>query len=503
MKRETKVMPVMAALILGIFIASLDNTIVATSMGSIIGDLGGLDKYVWVTSAYLVAEMAGMPIFGKLSDMYGRKKFYMFGILLFLVGSILCGTAQTMIQLCIFRAIQGIGGSALMPIAFTIIWDVVPREARGKMSGMFGAIFGLSSIAGPLLGSFITDHFHWRWIFYINVPIGLVALALILFFYKESKTHTRQIIDWAGAIFLVSFSVSLMFALELGGDTYAWDSWQIISLFILSVVCFSLFLFIEKRAIDPILPFALFKDRLYTNSVLIGMFYGAVFMVSTIYIPLYIQGVKGGTATNSGLLLLPMMVTTSIGAATGGALANKISYKSIMMTSGFIMAIGTVLLATLDPTTPRWILTIYMLLIGLGVGPSFSVLGMAAIQKAQPQQRGIASSTSNFLRSLGMTLGITIFGVIQKNSFADSLPASFKQNGFGGNSRAILSPELRAHIPADILMKIKVGLTTSITTTFVWTLVPLVIAYVFILLMSKEKLTDSQMQQEHLDERAI
>ncbi|WP_182103662.1 MDR family MFS transporter [Niallia taxi] len=492
--KQTRLVPVMIALMLGIFVASLDNTIVATSMGSIIGDLGGMDKYVWVTSAYLVAEMAGMPIFGKLSDMYGRKKFFVFGILLFLAGSILCGMANTMIQLCIFRAIQGIGGSALMPIAFTIIWDVVPREVRGKMSGIFGAVFGLSSIAGPLLGSFITEQFDWRWIFFINIPIGIIALALIVIFYKESKTHTKQIIDWFGFVFLLGFSISLMFGLELGGETYPWQSWQIISLFILSVVCFIVFLLVEKRAKDPILPFNLFKERLYTTSVLTGMFYGGVFMVSTIYIPLYIQGVTGGTATNSGLLLLPMMVTSSVAAALGGAFANKFSYKSIMMTSGIIMAIGTFLLSTLDASTPRWSITIYMMVIGLGVGPSFSVLGMASLQKALPQQRGIASSTSNFLRSLGMTLGITVFGVIQRNSFTDNLPATIPEGG--AESGSILSPEARAHIPADILKQITDVLSDSISTTFLWTFIPLLLSFVFILSMTKEKITDSKLNQQ-------
>ncbi|MCT2344840.1 MDR family MFS transporter [Niallia taxi] len=492
--KQTRLVPVMIALMLGIFVASLDNTIVATSMGSIIGDLGGMDKYVWVTSAYLVAEMAGMPIFGKLSDMYGRKKFFVFGILLFLAGSILCGMANTMIQLCIFRAIQGIGGSALMPIAFTIIWDVVPREVRGKMSGIFGAVFGLSSIAGPLLGSFITEQFDWRWIFFINIPIGIIALALIIIFYKESKTHTKQIIDWFGFVFLLGFSISLMFGLELGGETYPWQSWQIISLFILSVVCFIVFLLVEKRAKDPILPFNLFKERLYTTTVLTGMFYGGVFMVSTIYIPLYIQGVTGGTATNSGLLLLPMMVTSSVAAALGGAFANKFSYKSIMMTSGIIMAIGTFLLSTLDASTPRWSITIYMMVIGLGVGPSFSVLGMASLQKALPQQRGIASSTSNFLRSLGMTLGITVFGVIQRNSFTDNLPATMPEGG--AESGSILSPEARAHIPADILKQITDVLSDSISTTFLWTFIPLLLSFVFILSMTNEKITDSKLNQQ-------
>jgi MFS family permease len=254
-------------------------------------------------------------------------------------------------------------------------------------------------------------------------------------------------------------------------------------------------MFIEKNAKDPLLPFSLFKERLYTNSVLTGMFYGGVFMVSIIYIPLYIQGVTGGTATNSGLLLLPMMVTSSIAAAMGGALANKFSYRSIMIISSIILGIGTISLGTLEPSTPRWMLTIYMMIVGLGVGPSFSVLGMSAIQKALPQQRGIASSTSSFLRALGMTLGITIFGVIQKNSFSLELPESFKDNVASEDTRAILSPELRAKISADILNNIT-EVFRILLTTFIWTLVPLTIAFVFILLMGKEKLSDSQIYQD-------
>jgi len=286
-----------------------------------------------------------------------------------------------------------------------------------------------------------------------------------------------------------------MFGLELGGETYPWQSWQIISLFCLSVVCFIVFLLVEKRVKDPILPFNLFKERLYTSSVLTGMFYGGVFMVSTIYIPLYIQGVTGGTATNSGLLLLPMMVTSSIAAALGGAFANKFSYKSIMLCSGIVMAIGTFLLSTLDPSTPRWTITIYMMVIGLGVGPSFSVLGMASLQKALPQQRGIASSTSNFLRSLGMTLGITVFGVIQRNSFTDNLPATMQGAG-GADSGSILSPEERAQIPADILNQITNVLSDSISTTFLWTFIPLLLSFVFILSMTNEKITDSKLNQQ-------
>ncbi len=215
--KESNLRLVIAGLMLGILMAAMDNTIVATSIGTIVSDLGGLDKFVWVTSAYMVAVMAGMPIFGKLSDMYGRKRFYIFGLLIFLIGSALCGTAQSIVQLSIYRAIQGIGGGALMPIAFTIVFDIFPIEKRGKMTGLLGAVFGSSSVLGPLLGAYITENISWHWIFYVNIPIGLMSLIFILKAYKENNPPTKQNIDWWGAITLVIAVISLMFALELGG----------------------------------------------------------------------------------------------------------------------------------------------------------------------------------------------------------------------------------------------------------------------------------------------
>ncbi|RKN84802.1 MDR family MFS transporter [Paenibacillus ginsengarvi] len=498
--RTTSNLPlVVAGLLIGILVSAMDNTIVATAMGSIVGDLGGLDKFVWVTSAYMVAEMAGMPIFGKLSDMYGRKRFFIFGLLVFLLGSILCGTAQNIVQLSIYRAIQGIGGGALVPIAFAIMFDVIPPQKRGAMGGLFGAVFGLSSIFGPLLGAYVTDYIDWRWVFYINLPLGLIAFVFVAFFYKESIRHAKQRIDWAGAVTLVAAIICLMFALELGGQKYDWNSPVIISLFALFTVLFVSFLLIERKAAEPIISYAMFKVRLYASSSLIGIFSGAAFIVATVYIPIYIQGVQGGTATNSGLLLLPMMLGSVVASQVGAQFAMRTSYRNVMFVSGLILITGIALLTTLTADSSRLAVTLFMIVVGLGIGASFSVLGMASIHHFDETKRGSANSTLAFLRSLGMTIGITLFGMIQRNSFMDSLGSLFGSTG-GGSSpaalpsaellkdpRALLSPEARAGIPDNILRSITDALSSSIAQTFLWTLIPAVLSLLFVFLMSNEK----------------
>ncbi|MDN3019439.1 MDR family MFS transporter [Paenibacillus sp. BSR1-1] len=492
--KESKLGLVVAGLLLGILMASMDNTIVVTAMGTIVGDLGGLESFVWVVSAYMVAEMAGMPIFGKLSDMYGRKRFFIFGLILFMAGSALCGTAETITQLSIYRAIQGVGGGALVPIAFTIMFDLFPPEKRGKMGGLFGAVFGLSSIFGPLLGAYITDHISWHWIFYINLPLGILSLIFIVISYKESPIHQKQSIDWWGAVTLIGAVVCLMFALELGGQKYDWNSSTIISLFTGFGVLLLIFLFAETKAKDPIISFAMFKNQLFAGSTLVGLFYGAAFMAGTVYIPIFVQGVYGGSATNSGLILLPMMLGSVVTAQLGGFLTTKMSYRNIMFISGVILIGGFILLSTIAPETSRAILTLYMIVIGLGVGFSFSVLSMAAIHPFGMEQRGSATSTSNFIRSLGMTIGITIFGTIQRSDFKEGLEKAFSgmgpmpKGGAFGDSRALLSEEARKNIPPQILDKITDALSSSIVHTFTWALVPAGIAFLFIFILGKERM---------------
>lgn len=496
--KQNKLGIVIAGLLLGILMSAMDNTIVATAMGTIVGELGGLDKFVWVTSAYMVAEMAGMPIFGKLSDMYGRKKFFIFGILLFMLGSILCGTAHSIIQLSIYRAIQGIGGGALIPIAFTIMFDAVPPETRGKLGGMFGAVFGMSSIFGPLLGAYITDYINWHWVFFINLPLGILAFIFVAFFYKESHEHSKQKIDWLGALTLVGAIVCLMFALELGGKTYAWDSAAIIGLFAGFGVLAVLFLLAEARAAEPIISFRMFKDRLYATSNAIAIFSGAAFITASVYIPIFIQGVLGGTATNSGLVLLPMMLGSVVTATAGGFLMNKISYRAIMIPASLILVIGTILTSTLTSDSSRFIVTLYMIIVGFGIGASFSVLGNSAIHSFDARQRGSASSTLSFLRSLGMTIGITVYGIIQSHFFTSKLASAFAGQGqmpqgmLTGDPHGLLDPSKRVQIPAPILDKITAALSSSIVHTFAWTIVPAVFALVFSIAMSKEKLDPVQ-----------
>lgn len=496
--KETRTGLVVAGLLLGIFVSAMDNTVVATATGNIVSHLGGIDKIVWITAAYLVTEMAGMPIFGKLSDMYGRKGFFVFGLITFLIGSMLCGTAHSMNELAVYRAIQGIGGGALMPIAFTIIFDVVPREQSGKFSGMFGAVFGVASIFGPLLGSWITEHLSWHWVFYINVPFGILTFILVFFFYHESKRHIKQSIDWFGIVTLVPAIVCLMFALEFGGNKYAWNSSAIIGGFIAAAVLFGLFLIAERRAKEPVVSFHMFRNRVFAGSNFVGILTGSAYIVAVIYIPIYIQGVLGGSAINAGLLLLPMMLGSSVTAPVGGILANKMTYRNILLPFGILFCIGIYLLTTLTTKSPELLVMVYMCIVGLGIGPSFSVVGMASMSEFDERQRGAASSTNAFVRELGMTVGIVIFGVIQKNIFQSQLKSAFASLGqaaskFGSmDPRGMLTPETRTRIPSFVLDKLTAALSTSVTHSLLWDLIPAVLAFFVVFWMGNGRLRTSQ-----------
>lgn len=480
---------IVAGLLLGILMSAMDNTIVSASMPTIVGELGGLDQFIWITSVYLVTTMASMPIFGKLSDMYGRKRFYLLGLVIFLIGSALCGTAQSMTELIIYRAIQGIGGGSLMPVAFTIIFDIFPPEKRGKMTGLFGAVFGLSSVMGPLLGAFITDQIHWRWIFYINLPFGLLSLWFIAQCYKETLQLKKLKIDWFGALTLVGAVISLMFALELGGNLYAWSSTPIIGLLLTFAVLFILFVIIERKVEEPIISFGLFKKQLFAATQGVAFFYNGSFIIISVLIPLYVQAVYGGTATNAGVILLPLMVSASAGAQVAGQLVSKFSYRAIMLVSVVIFFSGMLLLSTIDNNTTRTALSIYMIIAGLGMGCSFSLTSLATQHNIVPQNRGIATSTNTFFRTLGMSLGVTILGTIQNNIFKSHLAGALGNAGAGEvDPRHILSSNVRETMPPEVVQSITDAMSASVSSTFSWTLIPIALGFVCIILMGKERL---------------
>jgi EmrB/QacA subfamily drug resistance transporter len=490
---------VVLGLLLGILMSAMDNTIVATAMGTIVSELKGLEHFIWVTSAYMIAVLAGMPIFGKLSDMYGRKRFYMIGLILFLTGSALCGMANSIVQLASFRAIQGIGGGALLPIAFTIIYDIFPPEKRGKMTGLFGAVFGLSSVFGPFFGAYITEFIGWRWVFYINLPFGLISLYLITRNYHEMLKPKQQKIDWLGIITLLGAIIPLMFALELGGKMYDWDSLVIVSLLGLFLICLILFIFAEKKASDPIIPFYLFKRRLFASTQVIGLIYGGIFVTITVYIPIFVQGVYGASPTTAGHILTPMMLASVVGSQFAGQFASKISFRNLMSISIVFFITGVSLLGTIDTNTPKSILTIYIILSGIGVGFSFSLLGLTSMHKTDISERGAANASMSFFRSLGMTLGITIFGSFQTKTFSSLIEEKLPDFDNKSNDPSVLfSPEMREIIPTDQLEKIVAALADSISDIYKFGAFAIIIAGFAVSFMGTDKLeTTSKIKEKN------
>ena len=317
MTRKAKI-TIIIALMLGMALAALDTTIVGTALPSIVGKLGGITLYSWVFSAYLLTSTTTVPIYGKLADLFGRKPVFLFGTAVFLIGSAACGAAQSMEQLIIFRAIQGLGAGAVLPIVLTIIGDIFPLEERARVQGLFSGVWGLSSIVGPALGGVIVDHFSWRWVFYINIPFGLLSAFLLIITLKENVERKQRSIDYLGTLTLTFGIIALLFALLQGGVTWAWTSLPSLGLFALAVVLIALFLFQETRASEPILPLTLFSNRIIAISSIGGVVLGVVLFGVTSYVPLFVQGVKGGTATSAGITLGPFLVAWPSAATLSG-----------------------------------------------------------------------------------------------------------------------------------------------------------------------------------------
>ncbi|MBA3524345.1 MAG: MFS transporter [Geodermatophilaceae bacterium] len=445
----------MVGVMSGMLLAALDQSIVGTALPTITSELGGLDKLSWVVTAYLLTATAVTPLWGKISDLYGRRLIFQIAISIFLVGSALCGFAQNIDQLIAFRALQGIGGGGLFSIALSIIGDVIPPRERGRYQGYFGAVFGASSVAGPLLGGFFTDGPGWRWIFYINLPIGIAALFITSAVLTMPVVKREHKIDYPGALAIVGGVTSLLLYLEWRGRDYGWTSPGALALLAAFVLLTVAFVMIEQRASEPIIPMRLFRNGTYRVGNIFGFCAGVVMFGSIVFLPLYLQAVKGWSATESGLGMTPIVVGLLGSSIVAGNLMTKTGrYKVFPITGSVLMLIGLLLLTTLSVATPYWQLALFMLVFGAGLGMTMQTL-VTAIQNDVPQRdMGTATGSTTFFRQMGGAIGTAAFGAVLgvrlSSYLADGLGDSAPAGSINTNDLAAIR-ELTGPVEAIVL----------------------------------------------------
>ena len=429
-----EIMFVLSGLMVGMLLAALDQTIVSTALKSIVEDFDGLTHYTWVVTAYLLTSTASTPLYGKISDLYGRRPVFQFAIITFLIGSFAAGAATSMTQLIAFRAIQGLGAGGLMSLTFVIIGDIISPRERGKYQGYFGGVWGLSSVAGPLLGGYFSDHAQilgvtgWRWIFYINLPFGIAALIITSMSLHIPKVKREHSIDYLGALLLVSGVSALLLGISVYGPQDGWQASKTLLTLAAALVLILFFIFQENRAKEPILPLTLFKNHTFSVTSVMAFIIGAGMFGAIIMLPLYLQIVKGDSATSAGLKLIPFMIgIVAMSIVSGKMITKHGHYKRFPIIGLALMTVGLAMLSTLTESTPFWQLSIYSILIGAGLGFSMQTIVIALQNSVDFRDLGVATSANTFFRSIGATMGVALFGTVYASRLAHNLPIEIEK----------------------------------------------------------------------------
>lgn len=473
------------AVIGGMFLASVDGTIVATAMPTIVGDLHGIDQYAWVFSAFLLAEIATIPLWGRLADMFGRKRIFLLGMGIFLVGSALCGMSQTMTQLVLFRALQGLGAGCILPVAQTISADLYTMEQRARISAVYSAVFALAAVIGPFIGGFLTDQLSWRWCFYVNLPIGLVTIALVaLVMVEPLEQRHRHRFDWPGLVTLLGWTIALVFALESGGREYAWGSPEILGCLALSAILFAAFIVIEHRAVEPLIPLTLFKVPALRASAIITMFLGMSMFGVLSFLPLYGRTVLGETATGAGRILIPLMLAMMVGSAAGARIVLKVGFRIVVTVGCALVAIGAFFLTMLTVDSTQLELSLYLVMLGFGMGLVFMSTSLAAQNSVDMRRMGVATGLVNFTRQLGGAIGVAIAASVLLSDLATRLTEAF---GTAVDPGDLLTPSSSSQIPPGARATVRDAFSGSLNNTFWVAVIVAVVGVACTLLMPRGK----------------
>jgi len=487
---------IFGALIAGMLLSSLDQTIVSTAMPTIVGQLGGVEHQVWLTTAYLLATTIVMPVYGKFGDVLGRRNLFLIAIALFTIASIGCAFAGDFTQLIIWRAVQGLGGGGLMILSQAIIADIVPASERGKYLGPLGAVFGLSAVGGPLLGGFFVDHLTWQWAFYINIPVGIAAFAIAWFTLKLPNKKATQPIDILGVIFLSAFTTCLIFFTDFGGDAeHGWDSIVTWMFGIGMLAAALLFVLVESKAKDPIIPLSLFKNRTFVNATLIGLTLGLGMFSAIGFVPTFLQMSSGTSAAASGLLMIPMMVGligTSI--VSGIAITKTGKYKMFPILGTLITAAAMIAFTTLSADTPIWLICVFLFFFGAGLGLIMQVVVLVSQNSVNPSMIGTATSTNNYFREVGASLGVAVFGTIFTTRLTANLTDVFTSAGASAgdaaNATSTLDPQTLATLPDAVRDGIVTAYADALAPVF-WYLLPFIaLAFILSLFLKQIPLSD-------------